>query len=71
MIELFKNPNYDFIGKRKWAYIVSIALTLISLSSLAVRGRPSRSADTIVALAGSPISAAISAMMAPVIISVI
>jgi preprotein translocase subunit SecF len=38
MIELFKNPNYDFIGKRKWAYIVSIALTLISLSSLAVRG---------------------------------
>ena len=38
MIELFKNPNYDFIGKRKWAYIVSIALTLISLSSLAVKG---------------------------------
>ena len=38
MIELFKNPNYDFIGKRKWAYIVSIALTLLSLSSLVVRG---------------------------------
>ena len=38
MIELFKSPNYDFIGKRKWAYIVSIALTLISLSSLAVKG---------------------------------
>src|SRR5881409_2754125 len=38
MIELFKNPNYDFIGKRKWAYIVSIAITLISLGSLAVKG---------------------------------
>ena len=38
MIELFKNPNYDFIGKRKWAYIISIALTLIGLSSLVVRG---------------------------------
>ena len=23
MIELFKNPNYDFIGKRKWAYLFS------------------------------------------------
>ena len=38
MIELFKNPNYDFIGKRKWAYIVSIALTLIGLGSLVVKG---------------------------------
>jgi len=38
MIELFKTPNYDFIGKRKWAYIVSIAITLIGLSSLAVKG---------------------------------
>ena len=38
MIELFRNPNYDFIGKRKWAYIVSIAITLIGLISLAARG---------------------------------
>ena len=38
MIELFKNPSYDFIGKRKWAYIISIAITLISLGSLAVKG---------------------------------
>jgi len=38
MIELFKNPNYDFIGKRRWAYIISIAFTLISLLTLAVRG---------------------------------
>jgi preprotein translocase subunit SecF len=38
LIELFRNPNYDFIGKRKWAYIISIAITLIGLISLAARG---------------------------------
>ena len=38
MIELFKSPNYDFIGKRKWAYTVSIIITLIGLISLAARG---------------------------------
>jgi preprotein translocase subunit SecF len=38
MIELFKNPNYDFIGKRKWAYYVSIAFTLIALTSLVAKG---------------------------------
>jgi len=38
LIELFRNPNYDFIGKRKWAYTVSIAITLIGLASLAARG---------------------------------
>ena len=38
MIELFKNPNYDFIGKRKWAYYFSIAITLIGLISLVAKG---------------------------------
>ena len=38
MIEIFRNPNYDFIGKRKWAYAVSIAVTLIGLVSLATIG---------------------------------
>ncbi len=38
MIELFKNPNYDFIGRRRWAYYVSIAFTLIGLVSLVARG---------------------------------
>ena len=38
MIELFRNPNYDFIGKRKWAYIISIAFTLIGLGTLIARG---------------------------------
>ena len=38
MIEIFKNPNYDFIGKRKWAYYASIAFSVIAILSLAVRG---------------------------------
>ena len=38
MIELFHNPNYNFIGKRKWAYIVSIAITVIGLISLVTHG---------------------------------
>jgi preprotein translocase subunit SecF len=38
MIELFHNPNYNFIGSRRWAYAVSLAITLIGLTSLAVRG---------------------------------
>jgi preprotein translocase SecF subunit len=38
MIEIFKNPSYDFIGKRKWAYIVSTLVTLIGLASLATQG---------------------------------
>ena len=38
MIELFHNPNYNFIGKRKWAYVVSITFTLLGLISLATRG---------------------------------
>jgi len=38
MIEIFRSPNYNFIGRRKWAYIVSLAVTLIGLLSLGVRG---------------------------------
>jgi preprotein translocase SecF subunit len=38
MIEIFRTPRYDFIGKRKWAYLVSIAITVIGLISLAVQG---------------------------------
>jgi len=38
MIEVFRNPNYDFIGKRQWAYYVSIAFTVIGLLSLIVKG---------------------------------
>jgi preprotein translocase subunit SecF len=38
MIEMFHNPNYDFIGKRRWAYLVSLAAILISLTSVVVKG---------------------------------
>jgi preprotein translocase SecF subunit len=38
MMEIFHNPNYDFIGKRKWAYIVSALVTLIGLASLLTQG---------------------------------
>ena len=38
MIELFHSPNYNFIGRRKWAYTVSLAITVLGLISLAVHG---------------------------------
>ena len=38
MIELFRNPKYDFIGKRRWAYLVSGVATLIGLVSLLTQG---------------------------------
>jgi preprotein translocase SecF subunit len=38
MLQIFPNPHYDFIGKRRWAYIASIAFVLIALLSLAIRG---------------------------------
>ncbi|OLC32038.1 MAG: protein-export membrane protein SecF [Candidatus Rokubacteria bacterium 13_1_40CM_4_69_5] len=37
-MEIFRNPNYDFIGRRKWAYIVSIVFTLLGLVSIGVKG---------------------------------
>jgi preprotein translocase SecF subunit len=38
MIELFSHPSFDFIGKRRWAYIVSALAALISLISLSTQG---------------------------------
>jgi preprotein translocase subunit SecF len=38
MIELFRTPNYDFIGKRAWTYVFSGLLVSLSLGSLAVQG---------------------------------
>jgi len=38
MIELFRAPNFDFIGKRRWAYVVSVVFILIGLTSLVVKG---------------------------------
>ena len=38
MIQLFHNPNYNFIGRRRWAYLVSLVIMVIGLGSLANRG---------------------------------
>lgn len=38
MVSIFTNPSYDFIGKRRWAYVASIVLVLIAVGSIAARG---------------------------------
>jgi preprotein translocase subunit SecF len=38
MIQLFRTPRYDFIGRRRWAYALSAIVIVIGLGSLAVRG---------------------------------
>jgi preprotein translocase subunit SecF len=38
MIQLFRNPSYDFIGKRKYAYIISAVFIAIGLASLIAKG---------------------------------
>jgi preprotein translocase subunit SecF len=38
MIEIFRNPNYNFIGNRRWAYLLSGLITLVAIVSLAVQG---------------------------------
>jgi preprotein translocase subunit SecF len=38
MIEIFHNPSYNFVGRRKIAYAVSILAMIIGLGSLATKG---------------------------------
>jgi preprotein translocase SecF subunit len=38
MFELFKNPNINFIGRRRWAYIISILFILAGVGSMVARG---------------------------------
>ncbi len=38
MLVIFKDPHYDFIGKRRWAYAVSVGLMLAALASIALKG---------------------------------
>jgi preprotein translocase SecF subunit len=38
MIQLFHDPNYNFIGRRRWAYLLSIAFILVGLGSVAMKG---------------------------------
>jgi len=38
LIELFRNPAYNFIGHRKWAYLASVVFIGIGLASMVARG---------------------------------
>jgi preprotein translocase subunit SecF len=38
MIQLFRNPSYRFIENRRWAYMLSVAVLLVAVVSLATRG---------------------------------
>jgi preprotein translocase subunit SecF len=38
MIQLFRNPSYDFIGRRRWAYLASALFIAIGLASLIIKG---------------------------------
>jgi preprotein translocase subunit SecF len=38
MLAIFRNPAYDFIGWRRWAYGVSVALMLLGLGSILTKG---------------------------------
>ena len=31
MLQIFVNPRYDFISKRRWAYLLSAVITLAFL----------------------------------------
>ena len=37
MIQLFRDPSYDFIGKRRWAYLASAPFILVSLASIVTK----------------------------------
>src|SRR5262245_6398674 len=38
MIQIFVNANYDFVGKRRWFYMSSAVLILISILAILIRG---------------------------------
>jgi preprotein translocase subunit SecF len=38
MIEIFRKPNYNFVGRRRWAYAISLLAMVLGLGSLATRG---------------------------------
>ncbi len=38
MLQIFVNANYDFVGKRRWFYGVSVGLVALGLLSIAVHG---------------------------------
>jgi preprotein translocase subunit SecF len=38
VLTIFTNTSYDFIGKRRWAYALSLAIMLVGLVSILVKG---------------------------------
>lgn len=44
-MEFFRNPKLNIIGNRKWMYVFSLALILISLLGLIVKGGPNFGVD--------------------------
>ena len=38
MLQIFVNANYDFVGKRRWFYLVSVGFVVLSLGSILFRG---------------------------------
>ena len=38
MLTIFINTSYDFIGKRRWAYALSLAIMLVGLTSILAKG---------------------------------
>ncbi len=45
MLQIFKHPNYDFQGHRRWAFLFSGTLILIGLVATILRGGPNYSID--------------------------
>ncbi len=44
-MELIKKPNIDFIGKRKWCYIFSVALIVTGMIVFGIRGKANFGVD--------------------------
>jgi preprotein translocase SecF subunit len=38
MFQIFADPQYDFIGRRRWAYLVSVLFILVGLGSIVAKG---------------------------------
>jgi len=38
MLQLFRDTNYDFIGRRRWAYLLSAAFIAVGLVSMTLKG---------------------------------
>ena len=45
MLQFVREPRFDFIGKRRMAYFVSLSLIIIGVASLALRGRENLGID--------------------------